>query len=105
MSSDGITVHVTEAVPGEQNFVTVGVQTAGVVEISDRGEIAIGAGCTRSEIDPQIALCPLPTGGVVIETGGGDDAVGSYVASGLPPLPDGARGSRSATATTASTAT
>lgn len=90
VSSDGIVVHVTEAVPGEQNHVTLGLQTAGVLEVSDMGEIAIGAGCTRSELDPLTALCPLPTGGVVVETGGGDDAVGSYVAGGVAPLPDGA---------------
>lgn len=90
VSYDGAVVHVGEAVPGEQNFVTVGVQTAGVVEISDRGEIAIGGGCVRSDVDPAIALCPLPVGGIVIETGGGDDVVGSYIASGQAPLADGA---------------
>jgi hypothetical protein len=90
VSSDGVVVRVTEAIPGEQNFVTIGLQTAGVVEVSDQGEIAIGAGCVRSDLDPQTALCPLPPGGVVVETGGGDDVVGSYVAGGVAPLPDGA---------------
>jgi hypothetical protein len=90
VSSDGTVIHVTEDAPGEQNFVTVGVQTAGIVEISDRGEIEIGAGCVRSDIDPQTAHCPLPPGGVAVAAGGGDDTVGVYVASGVAPLPDGA---------------
>ncbi len=89
VSTDGLVVHLTEAVPGEANSVTVAVQNAGVLELSDYGEIAIGAGCSRSETDPATALCPLPPGGVEVATGGGNDVVGSYYAGGLA-LPDGA---------------
>lgn len=89
VSSDGTTVHVAEDAAGEQNSVNVAIQQAGIVEVADYGEIVVGAGCTRSETDPKTALCPLGSGGIVVETGGGDDVVGSYYGNGLS-LPDGA---------------
>lgn len=90
VSSDGTTIRVTEGAAGEANSVTVAIQNAGIVEVSDYGFIAIGAGCTQSESDPKVALCPLGAGGVVVETGGGRDVVGSYMSSSVAPLPDGA---------------
>lgn len=90
VSTDGQTIRVVEAAPGETNAVTVAIQTAGIIEISDFGTVVAGPGCTPSERDAQVALCPLGPGGVVVGTGGGDDTLGSYMASGLAPLPDGA---------------
>lgn len=90
VSSDGRTIHVVEAVPGEVNAITVATQEVGVVEISDYGTVVAGAGCEPKAIEPATAVCPLGDGGIEVETGGGNDNVGSYIGSGLPPFADGA---------------
>jgi len=87
--TDGTTLRVVEAVPGETNATTVAVQEEGTVEVSDFGTVDPGAGCTASEREPSTALCPMPAGGIVVALGGGNDTFGTYFSPVVPPFADG----------------
>jgi len=89
VSTDGATLRVVEAVAGEVNATTVAVQEEGTVEVSDFGTVVPGPGCTASEREPAVALCPRPTGGIVVALGGGDDTFGTYLSPVIAPFPDG----------------
>ena len=89
VTSDGTTIRISETVPGEANDVLLSLSGDGRVDVGDTTTgLHVGGRCSYDDV-VGAALCPLGSGGVVVTTGAGDDAVGDLSLS-EGSLPDGA---------------
>src|SRR3954471_14872365 len=89
VTSDGTTIPITEATPGEANYVLVSLADDGRVDVGDTStDLQVAGACSYDPVADS-AFCPLGSGGVSVATGAGDDTVIDLTLAGGS-LPDGA---------------